>query len=278
MKNLTFILLLFSTSFLFSQNKLDIAWLKSSYSYTYLKDTVKKAQNEDLLILQIGKNISKCYSYYTFQSDSLRSSKDGERIWHQLFKKAIVDAKGEIPSSGFPYKRMRTCVYKNYPQEKMTITDGISIQDYIYEDTLNAQIWQIRDSVKTILGYSCQKAECNFRGRHWIAWFASDIPVSDGPWKFSGLPGLIMEVYDRGKQHHFTITGLQKVKDEPIVFSPTSVGNKKFEKASRKTFLKAERNYLMDINGRIELETGINFGNDDPQKKVQYDLIERDYK
>lgn len=277
MNKLIFILLFFTSS-LFSQNKLDAAWLKSSYSYTYQKDTIRKIQNDDLLILQIGKNISKCYSYYTYQSDSLRSSKDGEKIWRQLFKKAIVDAKGEIPNSGFPYKRMRTCVYKNYPQGKMTITDGISIQDYIYEDTLNPQIWQIEDSIKIILGYSCQKAKCNFRDRQWTAWFTSEIPVSNGPWKFGGLPGLIMEVYDREDQHHFTISGLQKVKDEPIVFSSTSVGNKKFEKTNRKTFLKAERNYLMDVSGHIELETGINFGKDDTPRELQYDLIERDYK
>ena len=203
---------------------------------------------------------------------------NGSEIRRQLLKKAIADAKGGIPQGGFSYKRMRGYVYKNYPQGKMTVTDGISSQDYIYEDELNAQNWRILDSIKTILDYPCQKAECNFRGRHWTAWFSSDMPMSDGPWKFGGLPGLIMEVYDKGKQYHFFINGLEKVDRKPIIFSESNTGNKKFERTSRKDFLKAKKKYLMDINGYIELETGIDLGNNNSQKVIQYDLIEQDYK
>jgi len=278
MKKLIYLLLFFPVTYSFSQNRLDTASLKCSYIYTYLKDTINKVQNEDLLYLQIGKNLSKCYSYYTFQSDSLSLTRDGKEIRRQLFKKAVADAKGGVPQGGFPYKRMRTHVYKNYPQGKMTVTDGLALQDYIYEDELNAQDWQIQDSIKTILDYSCQKAECHFRGRQWTAWFSTDIPISDGPWKFSGLPGLIMEAYDRGRQYHFTIIGLQKVEDEPIVFSRTYVGSKKFEKTNRKDFLKAQKRYLMDISGHIELETGIDLGGNTSPKVMRYDLIERDYK
>lgn len=278
MKKLIYLLLLFPFTYSFSQDRLDMVSLKCSYIYTYLKDTISRTQNEDLLYLQVGKNLSKCYSYYTFQSDSLSSSKDGIETRRQLLKKAIAEAKGGIPQGGFPYKRMRTYIYKNYPQGRMTVTDGISTQDYIYEDDLNAQNWQILDSIKTILDYSCQKAECLFRGRQWTAWFSTDIPISDGPWKFSGLPGLIMEVYDKGKQYHFLINGLENIKSEPIVFGKSNTGNKKFEKTNRKDFLKAQKRYLMDINGYIELETGIDFGNNTSQKIIQYDLIERDYK
>ena len=48
----------------------------------------------------------------------------------------------------------------------------------------------------SVVGYVCQKATCSFRGRDFIAWFAMDLPVRDGPWKFGGLPGLILKVYD----------------------------------------------------------------------------------
>ncbi|WP_081713141.1 GLPGLI family protein [Bacteroides neonati] len=261
-----------------AQQVLGEASLKCSYTHTYLKDTLNNIQSKDLLYLQIGKTLSKCYSYYTFQSDSLSQAKDGSEIRRQLLKKAIADAKGGIPQGGFPYKRMRTYVYKNYPQGKMTVTDGISTQDYIYEDELNAQNWQISDSVKTIMDYSCQKAVCNFRGRQWTAWFSTDIPISDGPWKFGGLPGLILEVYDKQKQYHYFINGLEKVEGEPIIFSKSNTGNKKFERTSRRDFLKAQKRYLLDIYGYIELETGIDLGKNNSQKVIQYDLIELDYK
>ena len=160
----------------------------------------------------------------------------------------------------------------------MSVTDGLSLQDYVYEDELNAQQWEIHDSTKTILDYPCQTAECDFRGRQWTAWFSTNVPVSDGPWKFRGLPGLIMEVYDKGSKYHFTIIGLKKVENEPIIFSESYVGSKRFEKTNRLDFLKAKKRYLMNINGYIEMETGIDLSGGNPSKIMRYDLLELDYK
>ena len=213
--------------------------LVCKYNLVWKFDTIKNITRDDLIILQIGKDISKSYSYYTFQSDSLSQTPNGDEVWDMLIKKAIKEAKGGIPT-GVPHKRSRTFVYKNYPIGKMTITDGISLQDYIYDDELNAQNWEILDSTKTVLDNSCQLARCSFRGRQWMAWFAPDIPISDGPWKFGGLPGLIMEVYDIGRQYNFIILGLEK-KEEPILFSKTYEGSKKVERTNRLEFLKAKK-------------------------------------
>jgi GLPGLI family protein len=258
------------------QKVLDKAYLKCSYLFIQERDTLTHQKDDDLLLLQIGHQISKCYSYYTYQSDSLKATKDGAIAWRKLFMDAISKAGSGIPKN-FPYKRLRCVVYKNLPAGKMTVTDGVSMQDFVYEDTLNACQWQIEDSSKVVLGYQCQKAVCNFRGRHWTAWFASDVPVSDGPWKLGGLPGLIMEAYDRGNQLYFLITGMQKVNDEPIIQDKSSGRNPKFEKTTRIQLLKATKNYLMNINGYLEAETGINLGMSGG-KVMRYDLMERDYK
>lgn len=261
----------------FAQEKvLDKAYLLCQYNHTWQFDTLENTVRDDLILLQISKTVSKSYSYYTFQSDSLRSTPEGRKVWRELFTKAI-DKDGDKATS-FPHKRMKSYIYKNYPQGKMTVTDGLSLQDYIYEDELNAQNWQFTDSTKTILNYSSQMATCDFRGRTWTAWFAPDIPISDGPWKFGGLPGLIMEVYDRGSQYHFTVVGLQKVENKPIIFSKTYVGSKKIEKTNRIDFLKAQKQYLMDINGYIQMETGIDLSGGQPAKIMRYDLMELDYK
>ncbi|PKP22106.1 MAG: GLPGLI family protein, partial [Bacteroidetes bacterium HGW-Bacteroidetes-22] len=49
------------------------------------------------------------------------------------------------------------------------------------------------------------------RGRDYIAWFAPDLPISEGPYKFSGLPGLILEVTDTHSNFHFQCTGIRKI-------------------------------------------------------------------
>ena len=253
---------------------IDRAHMKCLYRYVYTFDTLKNELRDDLLILQIGKEVSKCYSYYTFQSDSLWSTPDGAKVWSELFRRAIE--KDGIYGD-FPHVRMSTYVYKNYPTGQMTITDRISSQGYRYVDSLHAQTWTMGDSTREVLGYMCQQATTDFRGRHWTAWFAMDIPVSDGPWKLGGLPGLILEAYDEGQQHVFTAVGLERVADEPIIFNQQDGRNRRFEPTNRLDFLRMERRFLMDSNSFIQMETGIDLLGDEPNQVMRYDLLERDY-
>lgn len=93
----------------------------------------------------------------------------------------------------------------------------------------------IADSVKTILGYECQMAETTFRGRHWKVWFTLDIPLSIGPWKFGGLPGLVLQAESSGflkiEGYKILTKGLT-----PIKFY--NYYNKKATDIDRKKFLK----------------------------------------
>ena len=253
---------------------IDRAHMKCLYRYVYTFDTLKNELRDDLLILQIGKEVSKCYSYYTFQCDSLRRTPDGAKVWSELFRRAIE--KDGIYGD-FPHVRMSTYVYKNYPTGQMTITDRISLQDYCYVDSLHTQTRTMGDSTREVLGYTCQQATADFRGRRWTAWFATDIPVSDGPWKLGGLPGLILEAYDEGKQHVFTAVGLERVKDELIIFNRPFGGNHRYEQTNRLEFLRMERRFLMDSNSFIQMETGIDLFGDEPNRVMRYDLLERDY-
>jgi GLPGLI family protein len=70
--------------------------------------------------------------------------------------------------------------------------------------------WTIVPELKSILNYQCQKAICHFRGRDYVAYFASEIPISNGPFKFDGLPGLILEVT--------SMDNMVKIKANSIVF------------------------------------------------------------
>ena len=233
----------------YAQKKIDEAYLKCQYDYTYVVDTLYGKTAKDWLVLQIGENLSKCYSYYSMQVDSIFASPDRDVILRQQIN-AAIGSKTE-----WPHKRMKAYVYKNYPQGKMTVTDGLLMQDYIYEDTLYAQNWVIQDSSKLILGHECQKAVCHYRGHCWTAWFAMDIPITDGPWKLCGLPGLIMEATSEDNSHAFKLLGLEKVSKEPIVFSKTYVGNNKFEKTTFEKFLKEQYIFLLgDFQSQTQLQ------------------------
>lgn len=65
---------------------------------------------------------------------------------------------------------------------------------YLIKEELSIFDWEITEQTKEILGHKVQQAKTHFRGRDYLVWFAMDIAIQDGPWKFSGLPGLILEV------------------------------------------------------------------------------------
>ena len=254
---------------------LDRAYMKCLYRYVYLNDTLTGKTKDDLLVLQIGTRISKCFSHYSNQVDSLSALPNGDMIIGKMISDAMNN--GEFMRGNYPHKRLKTYIYKNYPEGRMTVTDGLILQDYRYVDSLHTQTWTMGDSTRDVLGYTCQQATADFRGRRWTAWFATDIPVSDGPWKLGGLPGLILEAYDEGQQHVFTAVGLERVKDEPIIFNRSFGDNQKFEQTNRLEFLRSKKKSLMDLNGYIQMETGIDLSQGKPQKVMRYDLLERDY-
>ena len=70
------------------------------------------------------------------------------------------------------------------------------------------QQWQLLDSTRNISGYPCKLAVCQFRGRTYKAWYTTEIEIEEGPWKFHGLPGLIVEIADIWHEARKYKTGL----------------------------------------------------------------------
>lgn len=148
----------------------------------------------DIVILQIGSQISKSYSYGLYKNDSLATTNKNLQAYKSF-------------SSGVPTIE----VFKNHPVGKSTIVHRIPNNlggIFLYKDEIDIN-WQLIPDKKEIMGYKCQKAIATFRGRSWEAWFTNQIPVSDGPWKFDGLPGLILQLRDQENHFVVSIVGLE---------------------------------------------------------------------
>ena len=79
-------------------------------------------------------------------------------------------------------------------------------QTYLITDSINCN-WNISYSETKKIGNSlCNKATMTFRGRNYTAWYDANYPVHFGPWKFRGLPGLVMEIYDEEKRYNWLAT------------------------------------------------------------------------
>uniref|UniRef100_UPI00404747D1 GLPGLI family protein n=1 Tax=Mariniflexile sp. TaxID=1979402 RepID=UPI00404747D1 len=85
-------------------------------------------------------------------------------------------------------------IFKNFIEKSIYSTERVEMKTFLVKDSLNIFNWGIKPEFKNVLGYKCQKAIVYFRGRNYEAFFATDIPYQTGPWKFNGLPGLILEV------------------------------------------------------------------------------------
>lgn len=105
--------------------------------------------------------------------------------------------------------------------------------------------WNIESEFKNIDGHECVKATCTFRGRDYIAWYAPEIPIHFGPFKFHGLPGAILELSDSKQEVIFT---LRKVKIDEAVTLPQGlkddypiIPREQYKKASKEKYDKLKK-------------------------------------
>lgn len=107
-------------------------------------------------------------------------------------------------------------IYKFYPGMKIQYADkvanGFTPTTIGYSEDLKFN-WNILGDKQKIGEYNTQKATTEFGGRTWTAWFSTDIPFQDGPYKFYGLPGLIVKIEDADKNYSWILQGNKKVKD-----------------------------------------------------------------
>ncbi|MBB1150094.1 GLPGLI family protein [Myroides sp. NP-2] len=146
-------------------------------------------------------------------------------------------------------------IFKDFSTSTLLVQELVALTTYQYQEPIPKINWKIVKDTKEILGHSCQKATTTFRGRLYTAWFAEDIPISDGPHLFTGLPGLILEISDAKKDYRFTATGIETKNEEVyLVINPAIV------KVSRADYQKANKNFHIDpgaaLQGKVYSEPG----------------------
>lgn len=283
MKHISTLIFLFmyASSVLSQSTELDKPVLECRYHLIMHKDTIHKLEPvEDDMVLRIGSNASQYFSQHTFYHDSLWADPDGREKAEDLSLESLMSPN---PSLVFGARTTKDYLYKNYPEGKMTTyAKDFNKVNFYFEENYSPQEWIIGDSIKQIIGHDCKRAESYFRGRHWIAWFAEDIPIQDGPWKLNGLPGLILEAYDSKMDYHYTATSINRKPTLPVTYYKFD-DNGEME-TDRITYNDTLEKYLMgsDIGEldllREALKEGIPLKFAQRRtKKLRYDLLERDH-
>jgi GLPGLI family protein len=215
------------------QEKKDYSEIEVKYKYTFVQDTLDRSStiNEPMVLLTNGKKSI----YY---SENYKAAVDG-------FGKKLEDAMKTgniVDPSSLPKSKVKHNVYKD--ESKTYISNYLGRNYYTYEspDKLD---WQIDNkTTSTIGGYKCNKAVVNVGGKKFIAWFTYDIPISDGPYKFRGLPGLILKINEANNYIGFELISINK-KSLPIE-------QKKGLIISKDQFITKRKEYMNDpYQGKI---------------------------
>ena len=270
---LTSIIVCFVAIATIAQNKADI-----EVTYTAMSPNFKngKVDVKNQYVLLANATESKFYSPITEYIDSLNSSPEGVAQWQEMTRGAYLS--GDMDK--IPRKDGSYYVVKSISDNTLRYYDSAGIDKFVYEETPEEWTWEISDSTKNILGYECVKATTDFHGRKWTGWFSPEIPVSNGPWKLGGLPGVILEASTDDDKYSFVATGIQQTSK---IIVPVYLADD-YEKTDRKSFLKAKRAFLDNPLGSLNAQMGGAITISDNSGKPIFassevvDLIEKDYK
>lgn len=242
--------------------------LRVVYRYSAVIDTLENAKAESLMLLETGNNMTKYGSYEKFQMDSLMKARPELTVLTSALR--VLSKKVFIPED------YHEAIYHDLSSGRESVIGRIVATDFSYEEPIPSFSWQLTDEMDSWCGYTVQKAVCSFRGRTYEAWFTFDIPVSAGPWKFCGLPGLILKVSDLDRHYRFEALSVSN-QQKGSICRPRYA----FQKTNRKDYQTAKAQILANYplyqryynNGSgIVVSPPSNY----QRKELRNDLIEKE--
>ena len=179
--------------------------------------STKESSFWDTYIFRYGKNISQYFSQPMLKNDKMLA--DDDPALSTLWDKRMADYDEPNPAKRLPASTGdNDRIYRNLEQGKFTTYSTVFGSHYLITEDITIPNWTMyEDSTITVLGMECKKATTNFRGRYWEVWYTEDIPISQGPWKLCGLPGMILKA-NSPKFMLIEAMGIKNKNLEPVTF------------------------------------------------------------
>jgi GLPGLI family protein len=181
--------------------------MKKYFIYLMLIPFFCLSQNEKVVVnykslTSDDKDNFGCFVYY----NGKLISNTRESLYIETPRDTIVDLNylGEYDTKGFDYK---FTYYKNLDDKYVVQDRNYGLKKLIKDDNYRIS-WNITSNTKKILSYDCKEATGFFRGREYKAYFLESINIHSGPFKFDGLPGIILEVKSTDKSVSIVATDI----------------------------------------------------------------------
>ncbi len=164
-----------------------------SQTYSIKYDVTLRSQNRQGQLITNPNNSSFYYETLTRNNKNPSEEDAGDT----LRKRVVLTNKGN---------RTR---YQIYNKDTLYNIDYLGDTKVIVYESLPKINWQLEQETRKIEKFTCNKATTIFRGRRYIAWFTTEIPIHLGPWKFNGLPGAVLQIYDETRSFTWTATRVE---------------------------------------------------------------------
>lgn len=161
----------------------------------------------NFVMLSIGSTSAIVQDYAAYQTDSVKAIESADQKDIQKYIDQETRAAFYFDSK----------VVQDLENQSLTVYDVIIPERFYYTEPLMSD-WQLVDGNKDIAGYHCSKATIKYGGRHWTVWYTEKLPLPFGPWKLTGLPGLILSAEDESGEIAFELAELRTGKSPlPII-------------------------------------------------------------
>lgn len=197
MKNLQLLALLFCCQIMFAQTN-DYKITYKRFEGNLKKDAVLYVKENQPTVMQ---TIMASTVPIKVIKDTTYINENGATVWK--------GGSSSTDYSKFPDEYLKVDHSKN----KIEMIKDIHKKKFLVTDELNYS-WKITNETKKIKDYTCYKATTTFRGNNFEVWFTPDIPINAGPWKWYGLPGLILEATDKDQSVVFKLEKIEKLTEE----------------------------------------------------------------
>lgn len=186
----------------------DTATIAIHYKYSWIMDTTQPENPfTNNMVLFLGNNKSR----YAIEGQSGSLSGVGS-FTSGDDNNTVVVTRSSVNSSRPGQQAMYAVsgnYFKDFTKERLSAIKLADGKYFSIEEKIPVIEWAISEDTREIGGLTCQKATGRFRGRDYTAWFCSQLPFNNGPWKLGGLPGLILEAYDSKKEVVFSFVSVE---------------------------------------------------------------------
>ncbi|WP_160138726.1 GLPGLI family protein [Chryseobacterium sp. c4a] len=248
------IIFLFIFSISFSQTAVSDS-LRGEFSY--LLQYKPNNLNPDYIIKEL----------YSLQIADKRSffSSENKLKFDSAFSAEYNKKSNVIDLSSIPTSRSNFLIIQTNENSQFYESIGMTL---LYYNNPIIHNWKLINETKIINSINCKKAEVNYKGRDWIAWYSTEIPFPYGPYKFSGLPGLIVKITDKTGDYDYEL--VKAVSSSKLRGKTITINKARYQGAklvTQKELSEARTNFR--ANAKRELESmGTVFSQDHTRPKI----------